>query len=50
MNVVLLSPNFPPSYYQFAVALRRAGANAFGIGDVPDAWSLSVPSESGRWL
>lgn len=35
MNVVLLSPNFPPSYYQFAVALRRLDANVFGIGDVP---------------
>lgn len=37
MNVVLLSPNFPPSYYQFAVGLRRAGANVFGIGDAPYA-------------
>lgn len=35
MNVVLLSPHFPPNYYQFAVGVRRAEANALGIGDMP---------------
>jgi biotin carboxylase len=35
MNIVLLSPSFPPSYYQFAVALRRLDVNVFGIGDTP---------------
>jgi biotin carboxylase len=35
MNVVLLSPNFPPSYYQFALALRRLEVNVFGVGDAP---------------
>lgn len=35
MNIVLLSPNFPPSYYQFAVALRSLDVNVFGIGDAP---------------
>lgn len=35
MNVVLLSPYFPSNYYNFAVALRRAGANALAIGDMP---------------
>jgi len=43
MNVVLLSPNFPTSYYQFAVALRRLDANVFGIGDAPfDALRLEL--------
>ncbi len=35
MNVILLSPHFPPSSYQFAVALRRAGVNVLGIADAP---------------
>lgn len=33
MNIVLISPNFPPNYYNFAVALRRNGATVLGIGD-----------------
>ncbi len=37
MNVVLLSPHFPPNYYQFAVGLAHTGVNAFGIGDAPFA-------------
>lgn len=35
MNVVLLSPHFPPNFYQFAAALRQAGATVLGIGDMP---------------
>ncbi len=35
MNVILLSPHFPPSSYHFAVALRRAGVNILGIADAP---------------
>ncbi|MFN2284860.1 MAG: acetyl-CoA carboxylase biotin carboxylase subunit family protein [Anaerolineae bacterium] len=35
MNVVLMSPNFPPSYYQFAVGLKRAGATVLAVGDAP---------------
>lgn len=35
MNIVLLSPHFPPNFYNFAVALRRAGANVLGIADAP---------------
>lgn len=35
MNVVLLSPNFPPNYYNFALGLTRAGIQVFGIGDAP---------------
>ena len=35
MNVVFLSPNFPPNYYLFPVRLREEGVNALGVGDVP---------------
>ena len=33
MNVLLMSPHFPPNYYHFAVALRRLGVNVLGLGD-----------------
>ncbi|AOY58691.1 MULTISPECIES: ATP-grasp domain-containing protein [Desulfococcus] len=33
MNVVYLSPHFPPNYYLFCVHLKQAGANVLGIGD-----------------
>jgi len=33
MNVVFISPNFPPTYYLFCTALRQAGATVLGIGD-----------------
>jgi hypothetical protein len=33
MNVLFVSPNFPPSYYQFCTSLRDAGARVLGIGD-----------------
>lgn len=35
MNVVFLSPQFPPNYYQFCTALKAAGANVLAIGDSP---------------
>lgn len=35
MNVILLSPHFPTNFYNFAVALRRAGVNVLGIADAP---------------
>lgn len=35
MNILLLSPHFPPNYYQFAAALRRNGATVLGLGDTP---------------
>jgi hypothetical protein len=35
MNVVFLSPNFPPDYYRFCEALRDVGVNVLGLGDVP---------------
>jgi hypothetical protein len=33
MNVVFLSPHFPPNYYPFCVHLKRLGANVLGIAD-----------------
>lgn len=35
MNVIFISPNFPPSYYLFPVRLREEGARVLGIGDAP---------------
>lgn len=35
MNVVLLSPHFPPNYYQFAARLRGLGVNVLGLADEP---------------
>ncbi len=35
MNIVLLSPYFPPNYYHFAVALRQNSVNVLGLGDSP---------------
>ncbi|MGZ8562499.1 MAG: ATP-grasp domain-containing protein, partial [Candidatus Limnocylindria bacterium] len=35
MNVVFLSPHFPPNWYRFATALREQGANVLGIADAP---------------
>jgi ATP-grasp domain len=33
VNVVVLSPHFPPNWFNFSLALRRAGATVLGIGD-----------------
>lgn len=35
MNVVFLSPHFPPWYYLFCVRLKEAGATVLGIADEP---------------
>lgn len=35
MNVVMVSPNFPPTYYNFCTSLRAAGATVLGLGDTP---------------
>jgi hypothetical protein len=35
MNVVFLSPHFPPNWHRFVVALRAAGATTLGITDTP---------------
>ncbi|MDM8536806.1 ATP-grasp domain-containing protein [Desulfobacterales bacterium HSG17] len=34
MNIVYLSPHFPPNYYLFSVNLKKMGANVLGIADV----------------
>jgi len=33
MNIVYLSPHFPPHYHSFCRHLKQAGANVLGIGD-----------------
>ena len=33
MNFILLSPHFPPNYYQFAVKLKNLGVNVLGVAD-----------------
>ena len=35
MNVVFLSPHFPPHYSRFCLNLKAAGANVLGVGDEP---------------
>ncbi len=33
MNVIMVSPQFPPNFYQFCVALKKQGATVLAIGD-----------------
>ncbi|RJO70186.1 MAG: carboxylate--amine ligase [Myxococcales bacterium] len=33
MNIVFLSPGFPPNWKHFAIALRQAGATVLGLGE-----------------
>jgi hypothetical protein len=35
MNVVFISPHFPPQFFHFVAALRERGVNVLGIGDAP---------------
>ncbi|MBI5896315.1 MAG: carboxylate--amine ligase [Desulfobacterales bacterium] len=35
MNVIYMSPDFPPQYHQFCLHLKAAGANVLGIADAP---------------
>lgn len=35
MNIVFLSPHFPPNFYRFCVQLRQLNANVLGIADAP---------------
>jgi len=45
MNVVFLSPHFPPHYFRFCLNLKAAGANVLGVGDEPyDKLSQEVRS------
>jgi hypothetical protein len=38
MNVVFLSPHFPPNFYPFCVRLRELGATVLGMADEPAEW------------
>ncbi len=35
MNIVFLSPHFPPNYYQFSVQLHNLGATVLGLSEEP---------------
>ena len=35
MNIVFLSPHFPPHYFRYCQNLKSAGASVLGIGDEP---------------
>ncbi len=35
MNVVFLSPHFPPHHFRFCRNLKAVGANVLGVGDEP---------------
>jgi biotin carboxylase len=35
MNVVFLSPSYPPEMHQYTRGLAEVGANVFGVGDAP---------------
>jgi len=35
VNVLFISPGFPPPFVLFCEALRAAGANVLGLGDIP---------------
>lgn len=45
MNVVFLSPSFPPNHWQFCRGLREAGATPLAIGDAP--WESLRPELRG---
>jgi biotin carboxylase len=47
MNVLFLSPHFPPNFKHFIFALRDAGAKVLGMGDAPPH---EVPDELKRAL
>jgi hypothetical protein len=38
VNVVFLSPHFPPNWWHFCRGLRQAGATVLGLGDAPYEW------------
>src|SRR5262245_43391634 len=43
MNVLMLSPGYPPEMPQFALGLKAEGANVIGMGDAA-ASSLAAPA------
>src|SRR3989339_1712079 len=51
MNVLLLSPHFPPNFQRFSTALKEAGANVLGIGDAPyDGLSAPLQAALGEYV
>ncbi|MCX5787735.1 MAG: carboxylate--amine ligase [Elusimicrobia bacterium] len=48
MNVLVLSPHFPPNFERFSIALRDAGAGVLAIGDAPYD-SLSGELKGALW-
>jgi len=47
MNVLMLSPGYPPEMPRFALGLRAVGARVIGIGDQP---ASALPDEARRAL
>jgi hypothetical protein len=45
MNVLFVSPHFPPNFWHFCRGLREAGANPLGLGDAP--WEALRPELQG---
>jgi hypothetical protein len=45
MNVLFLSPHFPPNFWHFCRGLREAGANPLGLADTP--WEALRPELQG---
>jgi hypothetical protein len=45
MNVLFLSPHFPPNFWNFCRGLREAGANPLGLADEP--WETLRPELRG---
>lgn len=45
MNVLFLSPHFPPNFWHFCRGLREAGANPLGLADAP--WEALRPELQG---
>ena len=42
MNVVFISPHFPPQFFHFCAALRERGVNVLGLSDAP--WHELAPA------
>jgi hypothetical protein len=45
MNVLFVSPHFPPNFWHFCRGLREAGANPLGLADAP--WEALRPELQG---
>ena len=52
MNVLMLSPGYPPEMPRFALGLRAVGARVIGMGDQPAsaAWTIFQSSAPGAGL